>query len=121
MDEELSQEQIDELHALLVALQAKLKELLQTSSKRSETVDLDAPIGRLTRMDAMQQQSMAQAERRRHELRLLQVNAALQAVDNSAYGDCKRCEEPIAFKRLKARPETPFCLSCTSELERRAR
>ncbi len=119
MDDELSQEQIEELRAMLVELREKLNALLKSSAKRSETVDLDAPIGRLTRMDAMQQQSMAKAERRRHELRLLQVNAALKTIDSGAYGNCKRCEEPIAPKRLRARPEAPFCLECASELERR--
>ena len=73
----------------------------------------------MSRIDAIQQQKMNQATRRRQKFRLQQVKGALQAWERDRYGECRECEEPIAFKRLKARPETPFCLECQAEMERR--
>ena len=32
---------------------------------------------------------------------------------------CRRCEEPIGFRRLQARPETPLCVACQNQRERR--
>jgi DnaK suppressor protein len=81
-------------------------------------VDLDEPIGRLSRMDAMQQQKMAQASRRATRMRLDQVGAALANLAAGEYGLCRVCEEPIGYKRLKARPETPRCLECQRKSER---
>ena len=70
-------------------------------------------------MDAMQQQRMAIEERRRRQVRRKQVTASLAAIESGDYGCCRRCDEPISYGRLKARPESPFCVPCMSELERR--
>lgn len=115
--EELTQEQLVELRQDLVALEKDLGALLENSTESSRPVELDQPIGRLSRVDALQQQHMAQANRRNHERRLLQVGNALKALDRGSYGECRKCEEPIGYPRLKARPETPFCLSCQGEQE----
>ena len=32
---------------------------------------------------------------------------------------CRRCEEPIGYKRLSARPESPYCLDCQDEIDRK--
>jgi len=116
---ELSDAQQQELVGALEALSLSLTALLASTSDDSKPVDLDQPIGRLSRMDAMQQQEMAQAARRGDELRLKQVRAALAAVEAGEYGDCRACEEPIGYGRLSARPETPFCVRCQSSNERR--
>ena len=70
-------------------------------------------------MDAIQQQQMAKANRAALEIRRQQVAAALAAIEAGSYGACKRCEEPIELARLRARPETPLCLGCQQEIERR--
>lgn len=119
MNDELTTTQIDELHAELLRLQQELRKLLDASKDESKPVDLGTPIGRLSRMDAMQQQSMAQANRRSHEVRLKQITAALTLIHSEDFGLCRSCEEPIGYARLKARPESPFCLDCQSNREAR--
>ncbi len=117
MSEELTTEQVLELEQRLIELQQELKQLLRTSEVGTHPVDLGQPIGRLSRMDAMQQQNMAKASRRSHEIRLQQISAALCAIKEGEYGLCKGCVEPIGFGRLTARPETPFCVGCQSRRE----
>ena len=117
--DELTPEQIAELRADLVTLKAELEALLDTTNKGVKPVDLDEPIGRLSRMDAIQQQKMAQANRQRNTQRLQMVVVALAADPVDEYGWCKRCDEPVGFGRLKTRPETPFCVACQGALERR--
>ncbi len=117
--EELTTEQLDELHVDLLASQEDLERRLAESKEQVKTIALDQPIGRLTRMDAMQQQKMAQEERRRREVRRKQVVVALAAFARDEFGYCKRCEEPIGYRRLKARPESPFCVGCMTAMERR--
>lgn len=115
---ELDAAQVEELREDLLALREQLEKLLQSTEASSRPVDLNEPIGRVTRIDAIQQQSMAQAGRRAQELQLSRVKAALAAMENGDYGLCRRCEEPIAFSRLKARPESPFCVDCQGNLEK---
>lgn len=115
---ELTAAQQTQLHSQLLALQKELK-LLQTESvASSQIVDLDQPIGRLSRMDALQQQAMAKANRAGHQQRLTLIEAALLAIKQERYGECRRCEEPIGYPRLNVRPESPFCIDCQKQSEK---
>lgn len=116
---ELSQPQRTELHQALLVLRTELQQLLENSSDGAQPVSLDEPIGRLSRMDAMQQQSMVQANRRTSQNRLNRVEAALRRHANDEYGLCMECEEEIGYARLKAQPEAPFCIDCQSNKETR--
>jgi DnaK suppressor protein len=119
MTEELSDAQRAELHATLLSLQEDLRRTLRTTSELAQTVELDqAAVGRLSRVDALQQQAMAAEQAKRYKLRLRQVAVALQTVADDAYGECKKCGEPIGYRRLRARPESPCCVPCMAELER---
>lgn len=116
---ELSDEQRDQLAAALEALRGELEIGVARTGEGSRPVDLDEPIGRLSRMEAMQQQQMAAANRRNLKVRLDQVRAALERIKAGDYGLCLECEEPIAYKRLAARPESRFCLRCKRGREAR--
>ncbi len=114
----LTEAQRDELVAALHALKGALPQQIAMTADGARPVDLDQPIGRVSRIDAIQQQSMIKANRAAARRRLGQVNAALIAVDEDEYGNCRRCDEPIGYPRLKARPETPLCLDCQGRAER---
>lgn len=116
--DELTEPQVEELAAKLRALEAELRASIEKGREGAQVVSLDQPIGRLSRMDAMQQQKMAEAAKRKAELRLGQVQVALSAVADGDYGYCRSCDEPIGLRRLSARPESPFCLSCQGRRER---
>lgn len=47
-----------------------------------------------------------------------EVEAALKRLELGTIGVCERCDEAISFKRLMHRPETRFCVSCLSDLEK---
>jgi len=116
---ELTDDQLQELHARLLALRRDLLASDRVSAEHAGVVELDqGAVGRLSRIDAIQQQKMAEAQRRRNELRLKQVAVALATFDGEDYGWCKRCGEAIGYPRLKARPESPCCVGCTAEMGR---
>lgn len=115
--DELTREQRDQLARRLEQLRQELDALLLSTSASSRPVELEQPIGRLSRVDALQQQQMAQANRRSQQQRLQQVEAALLALRRGDYGECRICEEPIGFARLSARPESPLCRACQGERE----
>ena len=111
--EELSEMQAETLRTQLTGLVAELEDTLRASAESAAPVVLDqSSVGRLSRMDAMQQQAMAKATRQKAQLRLTQCKAALSAFDRDEYGLCRKCEEPIGYRRLSAKPEAPFCLEC---------
>ena len=116
---ELTKQQLAELHQNLLELRKELQQLLEHSCDGAQPVSLDEPIGRLSRMDAMQQQSMVQANRRTTQTRLTRIEAALRRHTNDEYGLCVGCEEEIGYARLQAQPEAPFCIACQSNKEAR--
>lgn len=80
-----------------------------------EPVELDQQsVGRLSRMDAMQQQEMAAAEARRRKSEIARVDAALKRVEDAEYGWCQTCGEAIAAKRLDIDPAAPHCIACAA-------
>lgn len=90
----------------------EILESLKTLEDEAKPVDLDQPIGRLSRMDAIQQQQMALNSKKQFELTLKQIDQALKKLETGDYGICVSCEEEIDEKRLLAKPETPFCINC---------
>ncbi len=117
--EEITPEEIEILHKDLIALGRELRQMLEDSSEGAKIVDLDTPIGRLTRMDALQQQSMTKATRQSIELRLKQVEAALLRYAQGDYGFCLACGESVGLARLKVKPEAHLCIACQNQLEKR--
>ena len=116
---ELSEQQRQELYKELLDLRDELHKLLADSSDGAQPVSLDEPIGRLSRMDAMQQQSMVKANRRTARTRLTRIESALRRCVNEEYGLCASCEDEIGYARLNAQPEAPFCIVCQSSKESR--
>ena len=43
------------------------------------------------------------------------VQRALLRIENGTYGECVRCGEPIAPKRLEVRPEAALCIKCAQQ------
>lgn len=118
--DELSPTQLAELTADLALLIGEIEHTLAASKAASIPAQVDqGQVGRLTRMDAIQQQQMVQANRTRLEARLRLAMAARNTLAAEDYGLCRRCDDPIGYRRLKARPETPLCLECKSETEQR--
>ena len=70
--------------------------------------------GRLTRMDALQNQAMAQAQVRRRAAERQRIHAALKRLEEGDYGYCTDCGDQIAPARLKADPAIPRCRDCMS-------
>ena len=110
-----------EIRARLDARRAELQALDATANEATETVELDqARVGRLSRMDALQGQAMAQETLRRHQVELRRIDAALRRVDDGSYGECLACGEPIVPGRLTADPTATHCLACAEAAERRS-
>ena len=110
------QNQIDELKTLLLKQQDALMELEQTGTEAAAVVELDQTrVGRLSRMDALQDQAMSQERARRREIQLHKIASALKRIEHDDYGYCTECGEDIAFRRLVFDPATTLCIDCAND------
>lgn len=97
---------------------AALKQTHAMHVQESAPVELDqTSVGRLSRMDAMQQQAMAQAGLRRAEIEQQRIQAALNRLASGEYGYCVKCDEEISEGRLKIDPAALICIDCARKSE----
>lgn len=111
---------VSEATADLAAVRRRLEALLAECRAAStataddrKPVELDqTTVGRLSRVDAMQRQAMAQAADRQRHVQIQRLQAALERVDEGEYGSCVRCGNEIAPRRLAVDPAVPTCIDC---------
>lgn len=111
----LNQAELDTFRQTLLEERRALAEEDAQGADNRETVVLDQQsVGRLSRMDALQRQAMAEATQRRRALRRSRIDAALARIDQEEFGFCQDCGEDIAKARLDLDPTVPRCISCAN-------
>lgn len=109
--------QLSEINALLQQLENQLQQEILAAKLNSQPVALDQQaVGRVSRIDSIQQQQMHLSAFKRLEQRLALVRLALKRLSSDEFGYCANCEEPISIERLRARPESPVCISCAKKM-----
>ena len=103
---------LEKYRVQLESLRTEIQTDLDASKEASGVVELDTSIGRLSRMDAMQNQQMALELRRRQEQQLQRIANALKRMDKGTYGSCGKCKQPIAEDRLEISPDVVMCVRC---------
>ena len=103
---------------------SELEQQLDLCKNATQTVELDQTLaGRVSRVDAIQQQKMAQSSFVRDKKRLLKLKNVLQILseeqqnNGQEYGRCEECDQEIAIARLLIKPESVNCIACQQILE----
>jgi DnaK suppressor protein len=105
-------ERLDFFRKRLESLKIEIEKNMSTNKSDSGVVKLDSSIGRLSRMDALQNQQIALELKRRQENQLLRIKNAIKRMDKGQYGLCGRCKKPIEEDRLEVFPDTFTCINC---------
>ncbi len=108
----LSDSERTEIRELLEDLASKLEARMEGSKDQGDPVKLDEPIGRLSRMDAIQMQQMALAGLSREQQQLVRARYALRLINDADFGNCQSCKQPIGIDRLRFQPEILVCVRC---------
>lgn len=110
----------EELKALLGSQKERLLAMENTRRDSAKTVELDQTRqGRLSRMDAMRGQTMAQAALRRANHQIKRIDAALKRIGSEDFGLCRQCGEEIDLRRMRFDPTATLCIGCAEEQESR--
>jgi len=104
---------LGKMEGLMRSRISELRDTAVATSESRETVELDQQsIGRLSRMDALQQQAMANANQAMRAQEIVALQAALKRLQNDDYGYCMDCGEDIDPARLALAPTARKCLDC---------
>ncbi len=97
----------------ITALLVQLAQENALGHSAQATVELDQQaVGRLSRMDALQNQAMAKASHVRRQTLKTRFEAALRRMDAGEFGYCEDCGDDIAQARLALDPAATRCISC---------
>lgn len=100
----------------LLRLWAELRDLEESAKDATKPIELDqASVGRLSRMDAMQAQQMAQEMERRRQQQIARIEVALHRIELGDYGYCYVCGEEINIRRLEVDPTITRCIKCVEK------
>lgn len=95
-----------------------VKDIEEIKVNITELIELTKPIapenaiGRVSRMDAINNKSVNDAALRQARLRLDKMEIAIKKIDSAEYGLCKSCKEIIPLPRLMYMPESSHCVKC---------
>ncbi|MDX1627113.1 MAG: TraR/DksA C4-type zinc finger protein [Fulvivirga sp.] len=91
---------------------ASTREDISALKDQSSPVSPENAIGRISRMDAINNKSISEASLRQAEEKLSKLETALAKVDQDNFGICIRCGQPIPAGRLMLLPHSTTCVKC---------
>jgi DnaK suppressor protein len=99
----------DKLLLLKVQSEQDEKESIDTAG----SIELDqTSVGRLSRMDALQNHQIALAASRQRQHQLQKVDGALRRITSGHFGECFVCGNKISMRRLDIDPTITRCTTC---------
>ena len=97
-----------------------LEEITKTENSILEYKELTKPIspenaiGRISRMDAINNKSVNEASLRQAEQKLSMLKLAYSKIDDENFGICAKCNNEIPIGRILIRPQSRLCVYCAS-------
>ena len=106
-------QKIKKFRDLLIKEKDELKMLsLKTKDSRAPVILDQQSVGRLSRMDAIQQQNMNLATETNRNNKISQIENTLKRIKLGTFGICISCGEEISEKRLLIDPTVLKCIDC---------
>ena len=69
-------------------------------------------IGRISRMDAINNKSINEAALRKASIRLASLKESLKNINSKDFGICANCGDTIHIGRMLLRPQSKSCVKC---------
>jgi len=105
----------DEIKSLIEMQLRDIRKQIDKLNEQMAPIAPDCSLGRLTRMEAMNEQEVIQKILNETILRETRLRNALSRIDSEMFGVCIECDEEIGFERMKIRPESVKCVDCANK------
>ena len=102
----------EEIRRKIEAEIAKTEKLVAEYKEMSKPVAPDDAIGRVSRMDAINNKSVMEAALRKAEEKLNMLDRVLSMVGTEDFGRCVKCRRAIPSGRILFKPESIYCVNC---------
>jgi len=105
----------DKLKEIEVIINKEIDKTVQSINNYRELTKPIAPenaIGRVSRMDAINNKSINEAALKKVEQKLKNLNITLSNLYESDFGICAKCKNNIPINRIMLMPHSRFCVNC---------
>jgi DnaK suppressor protein len=102
-----------EIKRKIEAAIAKTEKQVKEYSELTKPVEPENAIGRISRMDAINNKSVTEAALRKAKQKLDNLYEALKKIDSPEFGICMVCKKPIPAGRILIMPQARVCVSCS--------
>lgn len=90
----------------------KTEELILDYRESTKPISPENAIGRVSRMDAINNKSVVEAALRKAEEKFNKLKLVLDKVNDADFGLCMRCGNPIPIGRILLMPQSRNCVRC---------
>ena len=90
----------------------KTEKLIEEYKELSKPIAPDSAIGRVSRMDAINNKSISEASLRQAENKLKNLQRVFSQLGSKDFGICLKCNNEIPLGRILIRPESLLCVNC---------
>ena len=104
----------DQLRTLIPQRIANIKRDIEDLVELTKPIEPDCAIGRVSRMDAINNKSINDASLIKKRLQLEGLEASLKSLDDKNFGKCLVCGNEIQMGRILIMPESRKCMACAS-------
>ena len=102
----------DGLRDIITEQISSTQEELKILIEMTRPVSPDNAIGRISRMDAINNKSVTEAALRQAENKLKLLEQAFDKVGKKNFGVCVKCRQSIPLGRILLMPESNTCVNC---------
>ena len=108
----MTQEERNQLKEKITSAIQETEEKILKLEEATQPISPENSIGRVSRMDAINNKSVSEAALRTARKKLSNLRIALNKLDSPDFGICSRCGKAIQTARLMYMPQSTRCIHC---------
>lgn len=110
----MTSEEKKKIVEILLKEKVKLKTKIEDLKELTQPISPDCAIGRVSRMDAINNKSVNEAALRSARTKLRNIEISLEKSEDPEFGKCRQCGYDIPVGRLIVMPGSSRCVGCAS-------
>lgn len=111
----MTSDQKEKLHNIIQSKLERITRQIEELKDLTKPIEPDCAIGRVSRMDAINNKSVNDAALRKKQNQYKGLNLALEDIDKPNFQDCIVCGFQIPIERVFIMPESRKCTNCASK------
>jgi len=110
----MNKAELDTVLKIIIEEISKTDSAIASYKELTKPISPENAIGRVSRMDAINNKSVNDAALKKAEQKLSNLKIALSNINDTDFGICFKCKNNIPIGRILLMPHARFCVQCAS-------